>query len=292
VSTSYPRVLTKNNREVVIRNVVNKPVLAASSSTTPGVGGTTTASIQYLPIGTTINVLPKVKSDGTVEMTVSLQLSNIIGSEIIGGNPYPVASSRLYTAPLKVESGYTVAIAGLDEAFDSKEGTGLPVLSKIPLIGNAFKNTQRERSKKTLLMFITPTVLENDTAGVGETPASTMPLRKEDPKVPAPQIYADGSLVGGLEKLPQAILWADRQERYLGQLIAEQRGGPATVKDIALLRRVITALQNYMVAVEKAHPNLADQLAVHEDNLSRIRTRTWQLKCENWRNSYTDFLGH
>ena len=59
-STSYPRVLTRNNREVVIRNVVNKPVLAASSSTTPGVGGTTTASIQYLPIGTTINILPLV----------------------------------------------------------------------------------------------------------------------------------------------------------------------------------------------------------------------------------------
>ncbi len=272
--------------------MVNKPVLAASSSTTPGVGGTTTASIQYLPIGTTINVLPKVKSDGTVEMTVSLQLSNIIGSEIIGGNPYPVASSRLYTAPLKVESGYTVAIAGLDEAFDSKEGTGVPMLSKIPLLGHAFKNTQRERSKKTLLMFITPTVLENDTAGVGETPASTMPIRKEDPRVPAPQIYADGTLVGGVEKLPQAILWADKQERYIGRLIAEQRGVATTVKDIALLPRVVTAPQNYIIAVENSHPEMVEQLAVHKDNLSRVRSRTWQPKCENWRNSYSDFLGH
>lgn len=292
VSTSYPRVLTKNNREVVIRNVVNKPVLAASSSTTPGVGGTTTASVQYLPIGTTINVLPKVKSDGTVEMTVSLQLSNIIGSEIIGGNPYPVASSRLYTAPLKVESGYTVAIAGLDEAFNSKEGTGLPVLSKIPLLGYAFKNTQREQSKKTLLMFITPTVLDNDTPGVSEAPVSTMPVRKQDPKVPAPQIYADGSLVGGVDKLPQAIRWADQQERYLNRLITEQRNSPATVKEIALLRRVVTALQKYILAVEQAHPGRVDALAVHKDNLSRVKSRTWQLNCENWRNLPSDFLGH
>jgi len=291
-STSYPRVLTKNNREVVIRNVVNKPVLAASSSTTPGVGGTTTASVQYLPIGTTINVLPKVKSDGTIEMTVSLQLSNVIGSEIIGGNPYPVASSRLYTAPLKVESGYTVAIAGLDEAFDSTEGTGVPVLSKIPLLGHAFKNTQRERSKKTLLMFLTPTVLENDTAGIGEAPISTQPVRKEDPKVPAPQIYADGSLVGGVDKLPQAILWADKQERFIGRLIFEQRAVATTVKDIALLRRVISALQNYITGVERANPELAGQLAIHKENLSRIRGRAWQLKCENWKNSYSDFLGH
>jgi hypothetical protein len=203
-----------------------------------------------------------------------------------------VASSRLYTAPLKVESGYTVAIAGLDEAFNSKEGTGLPVLSKIPLLGYAFKNTQREQSKKTLLMFITPTVLDNDTPGVTEAPVSTMPVRKEDPRVPAPQIYADGTLVGGVDKLPQAILWADKQERYLGRLITEQRNNATTVKDIALLRRVITALQNYIIAVEESHPDMADQLTAHKDNLSRVRSRTWQLKCENWRNLPSDFLGH
>ena len=291
-STSYPRVLTRNNREVVIRNVVNKPVLAASSSTTPGVGGTTTASIQYLPIGTTINILPKVKSDGTVEMTVSLQLSNIIGSEIIGGNPYPVASSRLYTAPLKVESGYTVAIAGLDEAFDSKSGTGVPGLSKIPLIGNAFKNTQRERSKKSLLMFITPTVLDSHTAGVSENPASTLPVRREDPAIPAPRIYADGTLVGGVAKLPQAIQWTDRQQRLISRLIAEQRGSATTPQDIAVLRRVVTTLQHYIENMERAQPKLAASLADHRNALATVKTRTWQLPLEERKNNYSEFLGH
>ena len=61
---SYPRVLTRNNREVVIRSVINQPVLASTSSVTPGIGGTTTASVSYLPIGTIINVLPKQMDDG------------------------------------------------------------------------------------------------------------------------------------------------------------------------------------------------------------------------------------
>jgi type II secretory pathway component GspD/PulD (secretin) len=291
-STSYPRVLTQNNREAVIRNVINKPVLAASSSTTPGVGGTTTASVQYLPIGTTINILPKVLSDGTVALTVTLQLSNIIGSEIIGGNPYPVASSRLYTAPLKVESGYTVAIAGLDEAFDSREGTGIPVLSKIPLLGHAFKNTQRERAKKSLMMFITPTVLPNDTPGLPEKPLSTLPVRKEDPKIIAPQIYADGSLVGGIDKLPDAILWIDRQERFLRRLIQEQRAVPGTLKDIALLRRVCKALNAYVIHEQAAQPERAPELAVHRDNIHKVTLRAFDLKCENFKHSYSDFLGY
>ena len=109
-TVSYPRVLTKNNREVAIQSVVNQPVLSAQSSTTPGVGGTTTSSVSYLPIGTSINVLPKRLDDGRISLQVLITVSSIIGSEIIDGNSYPVASSRVFTAPLEVESGYTLAI--------------------------------------------------------------------------------------------------------------------------------------------------------------------------------------
>ena len=109
-TVSYPRVLTKNNREVAIQSVVNQPVLSAQSSTTPGVGGTTTSSVSYLPIGTSINVLPKRLEDGRISLQVLITVSSIIGSEIIDGNSYPVASSRVFTAPLEVESGYTLSL--------------------------------------------------------------------------------------------------------------------------------------------------------------------------------------
>jgi hypothetical protein len=291
-SVSYPRVLTLNNREVVIRNVVNKPVLAASSSTTPGLGGTSTQTIQYLPIGTTINVLPKVLADGTVAMTVTLQLSNIIGSEIIGGNSYPVATSRLYTAPLKVESGYTVSIAGLDEAFDSREGTGIPLLARIPVLGYAFKNTQRERAKKTLMMFITPTVMDNDTPGVSEAPGSTLPIRKEDPPHNAPQFYADGNLAGGPAAVGEAIAWADQRERFLRRLIYENRHTEQTTRDIAVLRQVCSALVNYIEGLKLAHPDQADRLDLQQWDVQCIKDRAMTLRCEQWKNTFPDFLGH
>lgn len=290
-SVSYPRVLTQNNREVVIRNVVNKPVLAASSSTSPGLGGTSTQTVQYLPIGTTINILPKILSDGTISMTVNLQLSNIIGSEIIGGNPYPVASSRLYTAPLKVESGYTIAIAGLDEAFDAREGTGVPILSKIPLLGHAFKNTQRERSKKSLMMFITPTIMANDSAGVSEKPVSTLPVRKEDPALEPPRFYPDGNLVGGLGALDAAVAWAARQERYLARLIQENRATPETTRQLDLLRRVCNSLIAYAEGARQAGMGDPHRLAACQAELTAIKNRSAHLKVDKWRNSFPDFLG-
>ena len=204
-TVSYPRVLTKNNREVAIQSVVNQPVLSAQSSTTPGVGGTTTSSVSYLQIGTSINVLPKRLEDGRISLQVLITVSSIIGSEIIDGNSYPVASSRVFTAPLEVESGYTLAIGGLDEASDSREGAGLPILSKIPLLKHGFKSDNKTHSRKNMLIFITPTLLDPKSGGISETPISEIPIRGNRVVQKIPSVKANGSLVGGINSISSAM---------------------------------------------------------------------------------------
>jgi hypothetical protein len=115
-TVSYPRMVTLDNREVSFRSVVNQPVLGSSASASLGAGATQTSSVEYIPIGTVINILPKRMSGDKILLNVSVTVSDIIGTEMIGGNPYPIATSRVYTAPLTVQSGYTVAISGLDAA--------------------------------------------------------------------------------------------------------------------------------------------------------------------------------
>jgi len=176
----YPRVLTRNNREVVIRSVLNQPVLASSSTVTQGVGGTTAASVGYLPIGTIINVLPKEMADGSIAMNVSISISNIVNEVRIGRDQdlYPVASTRVFYAALSVQSGYTVAIGGLQEARDQNVENGIPYLKDIPLLGQAFRSSDRRRANKNLIMFITPTLLPPaGVEGVAETPQSILPRR-------------------------------------------------------------------------------------------------------------------
>ena len=222
-TVSYPRVLTKNNREVAIQSVVNQPVLSAQSSTTPGVGGTTTSSVSYLPIGTSINVLPKRLEDGRISLQVLITVSSIIGSEIIDGNSYPVASSRVFTAPLEVESGYTLAIGGLDEASDSREGAGLPILSKIPLLRHGFKSDNKTHSRKNMLIFITPTLLDPKSGGISENPISEIPLRGNKVVQKIPTIKANGSLVGGIDSIQGATQWIEKEYLMLKQIVKEKR---------------------------------------------------------------------
>ena len=181
---SYPRVLTRNNREVVIRSVINQPVLASTSSVTPGVGGTTTASVSYLPIGTIINVLPKQMDDGSIAQYLNLHLEYPPAGYHCG-NLYPVASTRVFTAALSVTSGYTLAIGGLEEAKDEKQKNGVPFLKDIPLLGEAFKSKTRSQVKSNLIIFITPTLLPlKGTKGIAKEPESTIPVAPGDPSLP------------------------------------------------------------------------------------------------------------
>ena len=97
-----------------------------------------------------------------------------------GGNP-PITTRKAQTT-INVGSGETTVLAGLI-GTDSGSGTqGLPLLSKIPLIGGLF-GSQSYRNKRTeLVILITPTVITNS----DEAAAFTNELRS---KMPALEKY-------------------------------------------------------------------------------------------------------
>ena len=254
----YPRVLTINNREVVIRSVVNQPVLAATSSVTPGVGGTTTASVSYLPIGTIINVLPKTMPDNSVILNVAITVSSIIGFQNIQGNDYPIASSRVYNAALQVDSGYTLAVGGIEQAFDQRDKTGVPFLKDIPGVGELFKSKARSQNKRNLIIFITPTVINNRTqsSGIAESPASVLPVRPGEPTPPA--FTTTGRLVGGQASIDEALVWLRRQVEFFNQIVDESRTDKDSIKQ---LRSVINTAEMLIEEIQRLGDESPDRLA-------------------------------
>lgn len=223
----YPRMLTVNNREVAIRSVVNQPVLGSVSSVdSTSSTGTSVAEVVYLPIGTIINVLPKTMPDGSVILNVAITISRIVGFEDITiqpgqTQPYPVPASRVYNAALQVDSGYTLAVSGLDESTDARNDTGVPFLKDIPGVGQLFKSKSRTQNKKNLIIFITPTVINDrkQTEGIATTPEAIIPKRPDQPSPPA--FSSGGRLVGGFAALDEALAWLEFQVRFFKQLKEE-----------------------------------------------------------------------
>ncbi len=182
-TVSYPRMVTLDNREVSFRSVINQPVLSSTASASLGAGATQTSAIEYLPIGTVINVLPKKMNNGRILLNVSVTVSDIVGTEVINGNPFPIASSRVYSAPLTVRSGYTVAISGLDSANTSHVEEGVPILGQLPVLGGAFRFKRKNQNRQHLMMLITPVIMNNG-CGIQKRPMSKDPWRRcDDPSV-------------------------------------------------------------------------------------------------------------
>jgi len=268
----YPRVLTVNNREVAITSALNTPINAGVTQlSSGGTTGQNVGTLAYLPTGTQINVLPKSLGNGQIAMTVALTISNILpglGKEInlgTGASFYPETSQRVYNASLQVYSGYTLAVGGLEATDDSRGNNGIPFLQDLPGLGEFFKSKTRTRNKKNLIVFITPTIIENPkaTRGISEIPESVIPIRPNDPTPPA--FTPDGQLVGGKDAIPAAFAWFDFQIKWFKQINRENRTDHETIKQlravISSVRMLVTNIANMQ---DNADPVLAQELSRHE----------------------------
>ena len=224
-TTSYPRMVTLNNREVAIRSVVNQPVLDSSATSTGGAAGgaaVATTQIAYLPIGTVLNILPKKMAEEKVLLNMDITVSSIIGETIISGNPYPVASSRVYNAPVEVHSGYTVAVGGLDEAREREGEAGVPFLEKIPGLKWLFKYKSRSKNHKNLMLFITPNLIDSRDGGLPDEPQSIVPQRPGRYLPSKPRVdYHTGALANGVKDLPNATRYLSRETDKLENVVKE-----------------------------------------------------------------------
>jgi Flp pilus assembly secretin CpaC len=276
----YPRVLTVNNREVAITSALNTPINAGVTQlSSGGTTGQNVGTLAYLPTGTQINVLPKSLGNGQIAMTVAITISNILpgaGKEInlgTGASFYPETTQRVYNASLQVYSGYTLAVGGLEATDDSRGNNGIPFLQDIPGVGEFFKSKTRSRVKKNLIVFLTPTVIDNPkaTRGISETPESVIPIRPNDPTPPA--FTPDGMLVGGKDAVNAALAWFEFQAKWYKQINQENRTDKETIKQ---LRAVISSLRMLLADIEamreNADPARAQKLMQEEDRAMAILT--------------------
>ncbi len=134
----------------------------------------TTASLElsgfeYKDIGVTLNVTPRISPNESVSMLVSPEVSNLNTQAdfakfgVVTGSStsttVPVIDVRNATTQVTVKSGETLAIGGLMRDDITKKYTKVPVLGNIPLLRHAFSSRNLVRTKRNLLIFVTPTIL-------------------------------------------------------------------------------------------------------------------------------------
>jgi type IV pilus assembly protein PilQ len=147
-----PRVVTGDKTPATIESGVEVPYLQASSS------GATNVAFKKAVLGLTVT--PQITPEDSVTMKISVSQDTV-------GNIYsgvPSINTKKVDTQVLVENGGTVVIGGVYTQDDSDSTSAVPGLADIPVLGWMFKTNTKVKSKKELLVFITPKILK-DTLG-------------------------------------------------------------------------------------------------------------------------------
>ncbi len=178
---SSPRITTLNNQTAVMKVVENKVYFTVkaevtvatsttglSTSSTPIISYTSTPNI--VPEGFVMNVTPQISEGDIVTLNIRPSITRIV-SFVRDPNPdlaranvinqIPQIQTREFETVLRVPSGQTAVLGGLmQDSFEEKRD-GLPILSRLKLIGDATSYRNDTGRKTELVVFLRPIVIKD-----------------------------------------------------------------------------------------------------------------------------------
>lgn len=133
---------------------VTGSVLTDSTSVNPY------TTIERKDVGITLRVLPRINAGDTIRLQVNQEASSIAEAQTQAASDL-VTNRRAITTTVLADNGQTIVLGGLitDDRQDSRQQ--VPILGDIPLVGELFKSRRETRQKRTLFIFLKPTILRD-----------------------------------------------------------------------------------------------------------------------------------
>ncbi len=162
---SSPSILVLNNETAEITVGNQQPVRTGTSVSD---GGTVTENIKFKDTGVSLTVTPRVNAGGLVIMEITQDVTDVGNiDEATGQRAF---LKRKIKSKVAVQSGETIVLGGLIQQNQTEGASGLPFLSRIPILGGLFGSQSDEEKRTELLVTISPTAViqKPDMAKIGQ----------------------------------------------------------------------------------------------------------------------------
>lgn len=157
---SEPKLLIADGHSASILVGGELPIPIAQNSSI----GVASVTVQYKPFGIQLTVRPKIGADNRISLTVTPEVSDVdrdpSSGVTTGGITIPALTVRRATTTVHVENCQPLAIGGLFSSNITKIVREIPLLSKIPVLGELFKSRNFLERQTELIIVVTPQVLE------------------------------------------------------------------------------------------------------------------------------------
>jgi type IV pilus assembly protein PilQ len=146
---SSPKILTLDNKPAIIKQGFNVPFQVTDENNKP--------TTEFKDVALILEVEPHVTPDNRVSMKIKANKDELVTRDKNGNWTTSINEAE---TELLVDNGATVVIGGVSKITDSTGETGFPILKEIPMIGWLFKFETNTKSKRELLIFITPRIVQ------------------------------------------------------------------------------------------------------------------------------------
>jgi type IV pilus assembly protein PilQ len=153
---SNPRVITANQQEAVIKQGDE-----IGYQTTQVSGGVAQTTVNFKEVVLELRATPTITNDGRVFLQLNVKKDEVAELLQTPQGIVPAITKREINTAVLVQNGETVVLGGVYEIESREDLRKVPFLGDVPLLGNLFRNKNRETNKAELLIFVTPKLLRD-----------------------------------------------------------------------------------------------------------------------------------
>ncbi len=166
---STPSIVTTDNEEASLNVGQEVPFVTGSFSNTGSTGGAVNPfqTIQRQQIGVKLAITPQINEGDSMMLKLSQEISSIATSA--EGAVDLVTNQRIVETTVIVDDGQILVLGGLIEEQLRESDQRVPILGRLPLLGNLFRSRQTDKVKTNLMIFIRPTILRDAKTTAFET---------------------------------------------------------------------------------------------------------------------------
>lgn len=118
-------------------------------------------TIERRDVGLTMSVLPRINDGDTVRLNISQEVSSLVNANVEGAADL-ITNRRSIETSVLARSGSTIVLGGLITRDDLESLQKVPGAGDIPVLGNLFKSQNKSKTRRTLFVFLKPTVLRSE----------------------------------------------------------------------------------------------------------------------------------
>ena len=158
-------------------------------------------NINFQDVVLKLEVIPLINSNKEVSLTIAQVNDTVVGEQQVAENTVPIIGTERLLTNVTVANRSTIVLGGLITENEEKRTSGVPILSRIPVVGHAFKSTKSVKARKELIIFIQPVVVGDGEEG----PVSLGEDARTEVGADAAAVFPDLPLPSYEHPLPTAV---------------------------------------------------------------------------------------